>query len=163
MTISPVGGLVANYGTTLKTLAYTPNAIGDLVILATSCQGVVAKPGVTAVSGGGVTTWTRLIYANPGSNYNDVELWMGVITSVGGSKTITITASAAVFNVLGVQEFAASYTAKWIQDGSGAASTSTTSSTGSNFPSVTPTGGGELCVGGLFGSGTLGGSSTGSV
>ena len=79
----------SNNGVALTTLAVNPTTAGDILVLATATYG--NSDLVTAVSGGGVTTWTELIYALPSGSgaEGSTSLWWGVITSPGPS-TITI-------------------------------------------------------------------------
>ena len=145
----------SNNGLALTTLAVNPTTAGDILVLATATYG--NSDLVTAVSGGGVTTWTELIYALPSGSgaEGSTSLWWGVITSPGPS-TITITTSAPYFNFLVCQQFTMGGAGVWTADGS-AASTSVAFEVSGTMPSVTPsTTGPELYIGALMSSSTGG-------
>ena len=151
--VIPVGSMRSNNGLALTTLAVNPTTAGDILVLATATYG--NSDLVTAVSGGGVTTWTELIYALPSGGEGSTSLWWGVITSPGPS-TITITTLAPYFNFLVCQQFTMGGAGVWTADGS-AASTSTASALSGTMPSVTPsTTGPELYIGALMSSSTGG-------
>ncbi|MGO9754774.1 MAG: hypothetical protein ACLP22_25495 [Solirubrobacteraceae bacterium] len=153
--VIPVGSMWSNNGVALKTLAVNPTTAGDILVLATASS--TTPDLVTAVSGGGVTTWTELIYALPSGSGSpgSTSLWWGVITSPGPS-TITITTSATYFNFLVCQQFTMGGAGVWTADGS-AASTSTASVVSGTMPSVTPsTTGPELYIGALMSASTGG-------
>jgi hypothetical protein len=150
MTITAVGSLATGSGTTL---AVAPTAVGDLLVVTV----IEAGFGET-ISGGGVTTWTRLTEAPTGGGI-DVELWAGLVTTTG-SSTITVTASAAGISA---QQFHHTGAAGWQFD-TVATPNSTAVSPGTNtgnFPTVTPTGSAELWVGAAFCD--VGGTVTGST
>lgn len=67
-TISAVGSLATNSGNSTMSLTTSPRHTGDLLVLTVKSS----SPSVTAssVSGGGVTTWTRV--AGPHTSYPDV-------------------------------------------------------------------------------------------
>ncbi len=153
--VIPVGSMRSNNGVALTTLAVNPTTAGDILVLATASYG--NSDLVTAVSGGGVTTWTELIYALPSGSgaEGSTSLWWGVITSPGPS-TITITTSTTYFNFLVCQQFTMGGAGVWTADGS-AASTSTAFALSGTMPSVTPsTTGPELYIGALMSSSTGG-------
>ena len=111
--VIPVGSMWSNNGGALTTLAVNPTTAGDILVLATASYG--NSDLVTAVSGGGVTTWTELIYALPSGGEGQTSLWWGVITSPGPS-TITITTSATYFNFLVCQQFTMGGAGIWTAD-----------------------------------------------
>ncbi|MGP8179653.1 MAG: YncE family protein, partial [Acidimicrobiales bacterium] len=111
--VIPVGSMLSNNGVALTTLAVNPTTAGDILVLATASYG--NSDLVTAVSGGGVTTWTELIYALPSGGDGQTSLWWGVITSPGPS-TITITTSATYFNFLVCQQFTMGGAGIWTAD-----------------------------------------------
>jgi hypothetical protein len=151
--VIPVGSMRSNNGVALTTLAVNPTTVGDILVLATASY--ATSDLVTAVSGGGVTTWTELVYALPSGGEGQTSLWWGVITSPGPS-TITITTLAAYFNFLVCQQFTMGGAGVWTADGS-AASTSTAFEVSGTMPSVTPsTTGPELYIGALMSSSTGG-------
>jgi hypothetical protein len=154
--ITAVGSLAKSTGA--KTLAVSPTAIGDVLVVPIII--LTATP-VSGVSGGGVTTWNKGAQADPIAG--DAEIWWGVTTTTG-SSTITIagTFTAGNVRVIGCQQFTGGAGVTWSQDGAGAGSSSTTPASSGNYPSVVPSNAGELYVGvaDLTG-GTPGGSSTG--
>src|ERR1035437_1560669 len=157
MAITAVGSTASATGTALKTLAVSPTAIGDVLVLGVACASTTVH--ISAVSGGGVTTWTKLILANPGSTEGDSELWFGPITTTGAA-TITITTTASSSITLFARQYnGPGGVGTWATDGAGAASTSTSTASSGNYPSVTPANSGELYVGlANLPAGSLGGS-----
>ncbi len=76
--IAAVGTFTSNVGTGLSTLAVSPQNVGDvLVVFAQRAAGTL-----TAVSGGGVTTWTKGVQF-AGSVGADEEIWYGKVTADG--------------------------------------------------------------------------------
>lgn len=91
MTITQTAaGFVNNYAVGLETLGISNVTVGDYRILAVKVGS--STPTVTGVSGGGVTTWSK-IEAFVGYNGHDVELWGGIVTATG-SATITVAFTA---------------------------------------------------------------------
>ena len=147
-TIAAVGGLSSAHGSALTTLSVAPQAAGD--VLAVGVQGVSAGTtgDVTGLSGGGVTTWHK-VQQYYGATGNDVEVWYGVITTTG-SSTITFSWSGTITGhtlEYSAQEFTAGFggSTVWSVDTSGTHDSS--SSTTVTFPSLTPSGSGELYFG----------------
>jgi hypothetical protein len=142
--IAAVGSFTSNVGTGLSTLAVSPQNVGDvLVVFAQRAAGTL-----TAVSGGGVTTWTKGVQF-AGSVGADEEIWYGKVTATG-SSTVTFTWSTSVAShteEYGVQEFTAGLGAStvWALDKTGTINGA--SSTSVPFPSLTPAGSGELYFG----------------
>ena len=164
--ITAVGPGNFYFGTGLKVATANPTAIGDVLVLALAFQGASAKPAATNVSGGGVTTWNRLSWSNPGSNRNDAELWWGIITTPGTANITVTAATASGFNVLYVNQFTTGGLGTWGTDGTGAASTDTgLNAFSGKFPTVTPVGQGELYLGCMctsaFGPNVLNGTTPG--
>ena len=144
-TITSVGSFSSKVGTGLSTLAVSPQNVGDVlaVFAERSTTGTL-----TSVSGGGVSTWTKGVQF-AGSVGADEEIWTGKVTSTG-SSTITFTWSGTVtgfYEEYGVQEFSAGLGANtaWALDKSGTVNGA--SSTTVPFPSLTPSGPGELYFG----------------
>jgi hypothetical protein len=101
---------------------------------------------VSTVSGGGVSSWTRLKSYSSGGE--DDELWLGTVSSPGAS-TISITYSGSVSSTwveLSAQEFSSGLgtSTTWALDNAGVVSGSSTSL---SFPSLTPAGSKELYFG----------------
>jgi RHS repeat-associated protein len=156
--IAPLGGLASDMGTGATTLPVSPEAVGDVLVLAVGVFGDATT--VTSLSGGGVTSWTRLEqYAD--SSSDDVELWMGKVTTAG-SSTITAAFSASVaghFVDIDAQEFANFGSATtWTKDTAGGSGSS--GSTTVSYPSLTPATSGELYIGFAPAYGSVGSGST---
>ena len=103
---------------------------------------------LSSISGGGVSTWTKAVQFD-GSISSDVEIWYGKVTTTG-SSTISFTWSGSVSShtmEYGAQEFTAGLGSStvWSVDHTG--TTNGASSTTVPFPSLTPTGSGELYFG----------------
>jgi hypothetical protein len=146
-TITAVGSLINKSGTAVTTLAVAPQDVGDLLTLAVK----VSSTSITAaaISGGGVSTWTRAEGPYTGYGGHDLEIWTGTVSTTG-SSTITVSYSGAVTSLtigLAAQEFTASSGSGtvWALDTGGAISNA--SSTTATFPKLTPGGTGELYVG----------------
>jgi hypothetical protein len=154
--VSATGTFVHAKANGLKTLNVNPSAVGNVLVLSILNLGI--NVAVSAVSGGGVTTWTKIVNANPGTAEGDSELWYGVITSTGAA-TITKTDIESGAAIMGCQEFTIGTPATWAVDTS-AASTSTSAAASGNYPSVTPASFNELYVGTAL---LLGGSSGGAT
>ena len=155
MGITAVGSLYTASGTALKTLAVSPTTIGDVLVLGVTCSSATVN--LSAVSGGGVASWSRLaqyVASNPG----DAELWFGAVTTTGASTiTITTTASGTISLIAG--QFTLSTPAVWTVD---------TTATGGGgpvtsgwYPQVTPAAYSELYLGLLLTSGGTPGLATG--
>jgi hypothetical protein len=101
--ISSIGVTTSNLDLNLKTIGpVTPQALGDLMVLSVGL--FTGSFTVSAVSGGGVTTWTRQVaFAAPEVALN-TEIWTGVVTSLIPAP-ITITTSTSSYISLMVQEF----------------------------------------------------------
>lgn len=139
--ISVNGTFVEVSGTSLTAVSVTPGALGDAFLFSTS---YVSTATLSTVSGGGCTTWTKLVGAFTAySGSAKVDLWMGVITSsVGTPVNITI-AGTGLTNTqrLSALEFTSGGGPEtvWAQDGSSGTKTNTTSTT-VTFPTLTPGG-----------------------
>lgn len=129
------------------TLSDSPTNLGDVIVLSTQ----VPAGGVTmsGVSGGGVSTWTKVAANNGNGTVNRVEIWMGTVTTTGAG-TITVTYSGAQgANEVTATEFTASgVTANttWGVDMSGN-QLNTTSSTTVTYPSLISEGNAEVYYG----------------
>ena len=152
--ITPVGSAANASGTALKTLAVSPTAAGDVLVLEV---GNPSTTQVTAVSGGGVATWVKVVDSNSATPA-DVSLWFGTITSVGAA-TITITSAAAGVITFHCQQFTAGGPVAWSMDT--VTLTASGTSTSGNYPSVSPSSAGELFIGASNAAGGWGGSTTG--
>ena len=142
---SPVGSPFTGGGSGTKTLAVTPVTVGNVLVFAAWCGTTADR--ITAVSGGGVTTWNNLAFSNPGSI--ECELWWGTVTAAGAA-TITITTASSGFNELIAQEFTVGVAAAWGQDGPGIGQACTiTGQTSGLWPALMPSGPGRLYVGAL--------------
>jgi len=92
--ITLVQQVVANGGASLSTQIFSqPDAttIGDTLILTVGDDHSNSAT-VSTVSGGGVTTWTKVTEQNGSSGQGEAEIWYGLVTS-GSSTGITVTLS----------------------------------------------------------------------
>ncbi len=147
-TMSHVGSEYSNSGTGTTTLAVTPATVGDAFVLATFVGSTT--PSVSSVSGGGVTTWSKLTSAVDSVDGCEEELWLGTVTTAG-SSTITVNFSSSVSSDLTefiAQEYSSSTgtSTTWAKDVAGT-SANTTSSTTVTYPSLNPSGSNELYAG----------------
>lgn len=125
-TISSVGAFKtapASSGTTgTTTLAVSPTTVGNVLVFGATLGGLNAT--ITGVSGGGVTTWTKLAGPiTPSYNAGIVYLWMGTVTATG-AQTITISGTVLTgTNRLSSREYSSTAGAAttWLQDGVGVA------------------------------------------
>ncbi|HSX37021.1 MAG TPA: hypothetical protein VLG13_02805, partial [Patescibacteria group bacterium] len=134
-------------GAGITTLSTSPTNVGDLMVLFNNPQG---KGLISSVSGGGVSTWTKVLSNDNGGggNTSAVDMWRGVVTSTG-SSTITVTFSPGPGNPneLAASEFTmGSATGSWVVDSSDTVVTSA-SLTNVDYPSLTPQGTKDLYVG----------------
>ena len=133
------------------TLSVSPVNLGDLMTVF-----IWASKGntINSISGGGVTTWSKIVGAN------SEEMWRGIVTSTGAS---TITASLSTPSGPTV-EFAAqewttgSTNGSWVIDAS--ATISNSSSTTVTYPSLTPQSTKDLYIGYAIGGATMSAGST---
>ena len=142
----PVGTLVSMQGAGITTLAVSPQAPGDVLVVFAEVG--ATTPTVSTISGGGVTTWTKAVQFE-GSGGTDEEVWYGPVTTTGAS-TVSFTWSSPITAdtvEYGAQEFGAGLGAStaWTLDKTG--TLDNTSSTTVSFPSLTPSGGTELYFG----------------
>lgn len=146
---------------TTCSVTVTPHAIGDFFLLSIQYWDNTAT--VSSVTGGGVTTWTKLNSATATINspaYNAV--YLGMITSTS-SSTLTVTANTTVdLTQMVAQEFSTTVgTPVW----DSAAGTGLLDANNTNqWPSLTPAGSGELyfCYAG-DNSATVAGSTPGYI
>ena len=148
--ISAVGGVVMDYGTATTTVAVSPQNVGDVIVLLAKVAGSGTLPsGVTSISGGGVSTWNKAVSFSFSSH--EEEIWYGTVTATGPS-TITVNWSGSVSGVgteYNAQEFTANLGAStvWALDDSQSGTLTNSSSTSVAFPTLTPSGSGELYFG----------------
>jgi hypothetical protein len=146
-TVSPTGAGWNSGGTGTTTLAVTPTAVGDCLVLATNLTSGTLT--VASVAGGGVTTWLRVANSFVGSG-STIDMWMGIVTTAG-SSTITVTGSASLAAVtvrLVAQQFTSTLGAstQWALAISSVGVTNTSSVT-VTYPTVIPTGTNQVYVG----------------
>jgi RHS repeat-associated protein len=145
--IAAVGTLAANAATGLTTLAVNPQHVGDVIALTTLTWSPSTYP--SSISGGGVTTWTKAVdYPVTGYGY-DAQIWYGKVTTTG-SSTITVSYPASVSSdwiEFTAQEFSstAGSGTTWGVDHTGTQANG--SSTTMTYPSLSPSGAGELYYG----------------
>ena len=144
--IAAVGSFTDNNGTGVTTLSVSPSTVGDA--LALSIKVSSSSISVSSISGGGVSSWSKL-EGYTGYSGHDLELWMGKVTTTG-SSTVTVTFSGSVSSTgveLVSQEFASGYGSATVWAKDTASGQSNSSSTTVSFPSLTPAGSGELYAG----------------
>ncbi len=131
-------------GSDVTSISVSPVSVGDLMIIYSHATNNVS---INSISGGGVTTWTKITSGSNGTTAGTVEMWRGVVTTVGAS-TITVTYSSTPgTNELATEEFTMhSANSTWAIDNSGF-NYNTTTSTSVNYPSLTPTNSSELYTG----------------
>ncbi len=144
--ITAVGSPANNSGTGITTLQVSPQAAGDVLVLAVKVNSAAVS--VSSVSGGSVSWWSNLESYN-GYSGHDLELWMGrVTTAEPGTLTVTFSSSVATISTeLTSEEFSAGLGAATVWAKDNAAGQSNGSSTTVSFPSLTPTGSNELYAG----------------
>lgn len=142
MAITHVGTFASNAVTTTGTtnaLSYTTVNLGDVVMVTSATSS--ATVGISTLSGGGVTTWNKIVLLSGN------DLWWGKVTTVG-AVTLTATYSASIA--------ASSLSAEQYTNGSGSGTTwsvvtsashSGASSTTMTYDSMTATAAGQLWFG----------------
>jgi hypothetical protein len=150
--ITAVGTIKGATGTAISTFSLTPTTVGNCFPLAIAIYQSAAIT-VTSVTGGGCTWAFAGRYADT-SNISKRELWIGTVTSAGSASTVTVVYSGSVTGdsiELDCQEFTNGTGAgtTWTLDGS-VAGTTNTASTSCTFPTLTPSGAGELYFGHWF-------------
>ena len=130
-----------------NTLTVSPANVGDELVLTTS----IPTSGVTvsSITGGGVSSWNKVVASNGNGTVDRVEMWVGTVTAAG-SSTITVNYSSApgTEEVTATEFTAAGVNAatNWGIDASSSQLNSTASTTVS-YPSITSTNSDELYVG----------------
>ncbi len=132
-------------GTTVTTVSDSPTTVGNLIVVAAQ---IPSGNAITSISGGGVTTWTRVGFLAGDGTVNRVEMWMGTVTSTGAG-TITLSSSGLGNNN---EIVATEYTASGVNAGTswGVDTNGSRISSGSStvtFSSLTPQISGELFEG----------------
>jgi hypothetical protein len=89
------------FATNQTTLAVSNVTVGNYRLISVKVSSGTAFP-VTGISGGGVTTWTRLFaQVVPSVEPGNYEIWGGVVTATGAQTiTVTFSATTAVQNEL---------------------------------------------------------------
>ena len=138
-TITTVGSLAYASGSA-TTLSVSPHTAGRPV----GAGGQRHRGAVSSVTGGGVTTWAKDIAKVGTEEGNDNEIWYGVV-STAGAATITVAFSGSHSDdELMAQEYTAGSGATWSAGATGSSSSTTSTVT---FPSLTPSGAGQLYLG----------------
>ena len=141
--ISPVGALADAQGNGVSSLPINPANIGDASVLSVKVSSASAT--VTSVTGGGVTSWTKLVSFSDNASH-ELELWLGTVSTTGTSSiTVGFSASVCSSNVeLTAHEFTAGLgsSTRWTKGV--AAGQNNASSTTVASPALTPAGTGEL-------------------
>lgn len=141
--ISSAGGtFYSQGGSSLVTLSVTPITLGNAFVFTCS---YVATATLSTVSGGGCTTWTKLVGAFTAySGSAKIDLWLGTVTgSIGSGVNITI-AGTGLTNTqrLSALEFTSGGGAGtvWALDGAQTGTKTNASSATVAFPTLTPSG-----------------------
>ena len=80
-----------NAAQALTTLAVSPASLGNVLMFASNAGLWNSTVTIQSISGGGVTTWTKVIAAPYSTTpFGAAEIWCGVVTTTG-SSTITVT------------------------------------------------------------------------
>ena len=147
--ISAVGTAFIGEGSGATTLSVTPTTLGNCLVFSTVISS--SSLSTVSVSGGGVTTWTKL-----GSSFVDssdsrtFDFWIGAVTTTG-AVTITITGSGALTGVtvrFVAQEFSGGGAGTlWTLDNSQTGGLINSASTTVTFPTLTPSGANSCYVG----------------
>jgi Putative Ig domain len=106
--IQPVSGPQATNGQGVLSIAATPHAVGNVLVLTFGSNGSGKVNALSSgVSGGGVGTWRRATGYLDTTDHILTEIWYGVVTSLapGGTATVANTSATAEWNRLQVQEF----------------------------------------------------------
>jgi hypothetical protein len=135
-----VNNVQTQHGTS-ATLAFTPSAVGDLVVV---CVSLTNSTATMVVSGLGIT-WTRAARSNPASASGVSEIWYGTaVNTTAGTITATITGTySQVRQAAG--EFSGPSGCAWALD-SAQASASTSAFSHNKSPQIAATNAGELYV-----------------
>jgi hypothetical protein len=149
-------------GNGVTTLSVSPANLNDLMVFFSSPRG---SGSLSNVSGGGVSTWSKITSttAGSGADTTSIDMWKGVVTSTGSSTiTATFSGSTGNPNELAAMEFTTGSTSgSWVVDASNTQYNSTSSTT-VTFPSLTPQSSRDLYVGYAAGGANIsGGSSSG--
>jgi hypothetical protein len=158
LTISAVGQLVTHTNQPAKTtesMSVAPGAAGDVLLLAIETK-YPRTPAIaaTAVTGGGVSSWSKVLSYASRDRLHGQELWWGVVTSTG-RKTLKASFNSAATKgnsesatSLDVQEFRSSRGAAtvWSVDGSGKVDTGVATKT-PTYPTLAPSSGADAYFG----------------
>lgn len=135
-------------------VAFTPTTVGDEIVVTTQIP--TSGVSVCAISGGEVTTWSKVVALNGNGTVNRVEMWVGTVTSIGSTpialtytSTTCPTSTSAGSNEITATEFTAAgvnSSTSWGIESSGSQLNSTSSTT-VTYPSATSVDGSELYVG----------------
>jgi hypothetical protein len=159
MTITAVGTTKsANSSSGLKTLSFTPGAVGNCVVVAALVSYTSGTPVQTGISDtGNKISWQPmsavLTNATTPPNKSAKAFFIGTVTGAGTATTITIAYSASITADAAevcAQEFNSSVTGgAWSFDGTALGQRGTASSGVKTvpFPTLVPSGSGEIYVG----------------
>jgi hypothetical protein len=147
-------------GNGVTTLSVSPASLNNLMVFFSSPRGAGS---ISTVSGGGVSTWSKITSttAGSGADTSSIDMWKGVVTSTGSSTiTVTFSGSAGNPNELAAMEFTTGSTSgSWVVDASNTQYNSSTS-TNVTFPNLTPQSSRDLYVGYTAGGANITGVST---
>jgi RHS repeat-associated protein len=137
----------------------SPQAKGDVLVLSIQAgSSSDPQPNITAMSGGGVASWSKAAQWAPTPQTDaDLEIWWGVVTSPGSSTVSVSWTSVPQGDEVLSQEFSAGAGATWSLDKAGDGSSSSSTIT---YPSLSPSGVSELYVGTALPNGPAGAGTT---
>jgi hypothetical protein len=166
-TVTAIGPLASGSGIGVSTLSVSPKNVGDLLTLAVKVDASdvdSSNVDVTSVLGGGVSLWTETEGPYNRNDDQDLELWIGTVTTTGPS-VITVHLEGETTPVdteLTTQEFSSSLGSHtyWSVDIYADAGIHNVPSKNVTFPALTPHGSGELYFGYASGSSTGSAGST---
>jgi hypothetical protein len=149
-TAGPIGATGAAWtsgGTGTTTLPVSPSAVGDVLILGSNLTSTSLS--IASVSGGGVSSWTR-IAGNFVGTTNTLSIWMGRVTTAGAA-TITVTGSGSLASTthrMIAQQFtsAGGAATTWAVAVAGTGRNNTSSTT-VTFPTINPGGTNRAYIG----------------
>ena len=134
-------------GKGVTTLSVDPATDNDLMVLFSNPANGTGT--ISSVSGGGVSSWTKVTgtSSGSGSGTTTIEMWKGVVTSTGASTiTVTFGGSTGNPNDLTAMEFTTGSTSgSWVVDSS--ATLYNSSSATVTYPDLTPQSSKDLYVG----------------
>ena len=145
--VSDVNAFAAGASTT--TINDSPTTVGDLLVLVTQIPNG-STSSVSSISGGGVSSWSKVQVSAQAGSYHRVEMWMGTVTATGAATaTVTYSSATGNGNEINLSEYTASGInagTTWGVDASGAQANASSVTT-ITWPSLTAQNAGEAYIG----------------